>query len=129
MLAATPVLLLLQLLLLPVYLGLMLGAQSGVVVQAGPFIEAFLLLIVLPMALAPGGGLVAVVSPRLSRAARRSASVSGVPVRLRVVPERVSCSDQSPSRSTDPAAGSVTAMGMDRSHSGADRVASKRNTS
>lgn len=52
MLAATPVLLLLQLLLLPVYLGLMLGAQSGVVVQAGPFIEAFLLLIVLPMALA-----------------------------------------------------------------------------
>lgn len=52
MLAATPVLLLLQLLLLPVYLGLMLGAQSGVVVQAGPFIEAFLLLIVLPMGLA-----------------------------------------------------------------------------
>lgn len=35
MLAATPVLLLLQLLLLPVYLGLMLGAQSEVVVQAG----------------------------------------------------------------------------------------------
>jgi ACR3 family arsenite efflux pump ArsB len=52
MLAATPVLLLLQLLLLPVYLGLMLGVQSGVVVQAGPFIEAFLLLIVLPMGLA-----------------------------------------------------------------------------
>ncbi|MEX5628616.1 MULTISPECIES: arsenic resistance protein [Pseudomonas] len=52
MLAATPVLLLLQLLLLPMYLRLMLGAQSGVVVQAGPFIEAFLLLIVLPMALA-----------------------------------------------------------------------------
>jgi len=52
MLASTPVLLLLQLLLLPVYLGLMLGAQSGVVVQAGPFIEAFLLLIVLPMGLA-----------------------------------------------------------------------------
>ncbi|OCW21309.1 arsenic resistance protein [Pseudomonas sp. S3E12] len=52
MLAATPVLLLLQLLLLPVYLGLMLGVQSGVVVQVGPFIEAFLLLIVLPMALA-----------------------------------------------------------------------------
>lgn len=52
MLAATPVLLLLQLLLLPMYLGLMLGGQSGVVVQAGPFIEAFLLLIVLPMGLA-----------------------------------------------------------------------------
>ncbi|MGF6098604.1 arsenic resistance protein [Pseudomonas sp. 18175] len=52
MLAATPVLLLLQLALLPVYLGLMLGAQSEVVVQAGPFVEAFLLLIVLPMVLA-----------------------------------------------------------------------------
>ena len=52
MLAATPVLLLLQLVLLPVYLGLMLGSQSAVVVQAGPFFEAFLLLIVAPMVLA-----------------------------------------------------------------------------
>ena len=52
MLAATPVLLLLQLLLLPVYLGLMLGAHSAVVVAAAPFIEAFLLLIVLPMIMA-----------------------------------------------------------------------------
>ena len=52
MLAATPVLLLLQLVLLPVYLGLMLGAQSNVVVEAGPFVEAFLLLIVVPMVLA-----------------------------------------------------------------------------
>jgi arsenite transporter len=52
MLAATPVLLLLQLLLLPVYLGLMLGAHSAVVVAAAPFIEAFLWLIVLPMVLA-----------------------------------------------------------------------------
>ena len=52
MLAATPVLLLLQLALLPVYLGLMLGAQSEGVVQAGPFVEAFLLLIVVPMVLA-----------------------------------------------------------------------------
>ncbi|WP_017478159.1 arsenic resistance protein [Pseudomonas sp. PAMC 26793] len=52
MLAATPVLLLLQLLLLPVYLGLILGAQSQVVVAVGPFVEAFLLLIVAPMILA-----------------------------------------------------------------------------
>ena len=52
MLAATPLLLLLQLALLPVYLGFMLGAHSGVVVEIGPFIEAFLLLIVLPMLLA-----------------------------------------------------------------------------
>ena len=52
MLAATPVLLLLQLVLLPVYLGLMLGAQSAVVVAAGPFVEAFAWLIVVPMILA-----------------------------------------------------------------------------
>lgn len=52
MLAATPILLLLQLLLLPVYMGVMLGAQSQVVVSVGPFVEAFLLLIVAPMVLA-----------------------------------------------------------------------------
>ncbi|MDE1907941.1 MAG: arsenic resistance protein [Pseudomonas sp.] len=52
MLAATPILLLLQLLLLPVYLGLMLGVQSQVAVAVGPFVEAFLLLIVAPMILA-----------------------------------------------------------------------------
>ena len=52
MLAATPVLLLLQLVLLPVYLGLILGAQSAVVVEVRPFVEAFLLLIVVPMVLA-----------------------------------------------------------------------------
>lgn len=52
MLAATPLLLLLQLALLPVYLGFMLGSHSSVVVEIGPFIEAFLLLIVVPMLLA-----------------------------------------------------------------------------
>ena len=52
MLAATPVLLLLQLALLPVYLGVMLGAQSEGVVVAGPFVQAFVGLIVLPMILA-----------------------------------------------------------------------------
>ena len=66
MLAATPVLLLLQLALLPLYLSLMLGAQSEVVVQAQPFVEAFLLLIVVPMILA-------VVTTSL---ARRSSMVS-----------------------------------------------------
>ena len=52
MLAATPLLLLLQLVLLPVYLGFMLGAQSAVEVAAGPFVEAFVWLIVVPMILA-----------------------------------------------------------------------------
>ncbi|MFL1388514.1 arsenic resistance protein [Pseudomonas tritici] len=66
MLAATPVLLLLQLALLPIYLSVMLGAQSEVVVEARPFIEAFGLLIVVPMVLA-------VVTTSL---ARRSSVVS-----------------------------------------------------
>ncbi len=52
MLAATPLLLLVQLALLPVYLGLILGAHSEVVIAVAPFIEAFLLLIALPMLLA-----------------------------------------------------------------------------
>ncbi|MBK4996338.1 arsenic resistance protein [Pseudomonas sp. S37] len=51
-LAATPVLLLLQLLLLPLYLALMLGDSSNVAISITPFVEAFVLLIVLPMALA-----------------------------------------------------------------------------
>jgi Arsenite efflux pump ACR3 and related permeases len=51
-LAATPVLLLAQLVLLPVYLTLMLGDSSGVAISIAPFVEAFVLLIVLPMILA-----------------------------------------------------------------------------
>ena len=51
-LSATPILLLLQLALLPVYLALMLGGQSEVMISIGPFVEAFLLLIVAPLFLA-----------------------------------------------------------------------------
>lgn len=51
-LSATPILLLLQLVLLPLYLGLMLSNGSGVEVQIGPFLEAFLVLIVVPLILA-----------------------------------------------------------------------------
>ncbi|AVD92358.1 arsenic resistance protein [Pseudomonas sp. SWI36] len=51
-LAATPVLLLAQLVMLPVYLALMLGGSSQVAISITPFVEAFVLLIVLPMALA-----------------------------------------------------------------------------
>ena len=49
-LAATPVLLLAQLALLPLYLALMLG--DNVPLAITPFVEAFVLLIVLPLALA-----------------------------------------------------------------------------
>ncbi len=51
-LAATPVLLLLQLLLLPLYLALMLGSASSVAISISPFVEAFVVLIVLPLVLA-----------------------------------------------------------------------------
>src|SRR5690606_17578205 len=45
-------LLLVQMLLLPVYLGLFLGEQASGLVQAGPFAQAFLWLILLPLLLA-----------------------------------------------------------------------------
>ncbi|HBN9788226.1 TPA: arsenic resistance protein [Pseudomonas aeruginosa] len=51
-LAATPLLLLLQLLLLPLYLQLMLGADASAIIDVWPFVEAFLLLIVLPLVMA-----------------------------------------------------------------------------
>lgn len=51
-LAATPLLLLLQLVLLPIYLAFMLAGESAVVISITPFIEAFLVLIVLPLVLA-----------------------------------------------------------------------------
>lgn len=51
-LASTPLLLLAQMLLLPVYLGLFMGEQASQVIRAGPFLEAFLILIVLPLGLA-----------------------------------------------------------------------------
>ncbi|WP_460418148.1 bile acid:sodium symporter [Pseudomonas sp. microsymbiont 2] len=50
-LAATPVLLLVQLALLPLYLALMLGGGQ-VEISIAPFVEAFVLLIVLPLLLA-----------------------------------------------------------------------------
>ncbi|RYF53949.1 MAG: arsenic resistance protein, partial [Comamonadaceae bacterium] len=52
LLAATPLLLLAQMLLLPVYLQLMLGASASQRVQPGPFIDAFVRLIAVPLLLA-----------------------------------------------------------------------------
>lgn len=52
MLAATPLLLLLQLALLPIYLALLVGADSFITISITPFVEAFLFLIVAPMGLA-----------------------------------------------------------------------------
>lgn len=52
LLAATPLLLLLQMLLLPVYLGLLAGDSAAALVTPKPFLHAFVILIALPLALA-----------------------------------------------------------------------------
>lgn len=52
LLAATPLLLMLQMVLLPLYLHLFLGAQAAQHIQPTPFITAFLQLVVLPLCLA-----------------------------------------------------------------------------
>lgn len=52
LLAATPLLLITQMVLLPGYLFLFLGSGLADVVEVGPFIEAFVVLIVIPLALA-----------------------------------------------------------------------------
>ncbi|MFI0159440.1 arsenic resistance protein [Streptomyces albidoflavus] len=52
LLAATPPLLVAQMVLLPGFLYLFMGAELAEVVEVGPFVEAFLMLIVIPLALA-----------------------------------------------------------------------------
>lgn len=52
LLAATPLLLVAQMLLLPLFLLVFLGSDLADVVEVGPFVEAFLVLIVIPLALA-----------------------------------------------------------------------------
>ncbi|CZO60532.1 arsenic resistance protein [Legionella pneumophila serogroup 1] len=49
LLAATPILLLVQMLLLPVYLGLFLNKNAALLIQTGPFLQAFVGLIVIPL--------------------------------------------------------------------------------
>lgn len=52
LLAATPLLLGAQMLLLPIYLGVMLGPDSGGLIKIEPFVHAFVWLIVVPLLLA-----------------------------------------------------------------------------
>ncbi|MCP3426399.1 bile acid:sodium symporter [Rothia sp. AR01] len=54
LLAATPLLMLLQMALLPLYLLLFAGREALGVIDVGPFLEAFLVLIVVPLAAAAG---------------------------------------------------------------------------
>ncbi|GGX67718.1 arsenic resistance protein [Saccharospirillum salsuginis] len=51
-LASTPLLLFVQMLLLPLYLWLFMGGEATQVMSAGPFLNAFLTLIVVPLGLA-----------------------------------------------------------------------------
>ncbi|MFD2330886.1 arsenic resistance protein [Cohnella sp. GCM10020058] len=54
MLLSTPILFVTQMLLLPVYLWLFMGDKASEVVNPGPFMEAFLIIIVMPLLLALG---------------------------------------------------------------------------
>ncbi|MBB5256019.1 arsenic resistance protein [Rhizobium leguminosarum] len=52
LLAATPILLIVQMIALPVYLSALLGENAASLIQAGPFLHAFVWLIAIPLALA-----------------------------------------------------------------------------
>jgi ACR3 family arsenite transporter len=66
LLAATPVLLIVQMLLLPMYLGLFLGDAATGMIEMAPFIDAFVWLIAVPL----------IAAAVLQSVARRNASVS-----------------------------------------------------
>ncbi|AAY60640.1 arsenic resistance protein (plasmid) [Bacillus cereus] len=51
-LTSTPILFIVQMLLLPLYLWIFMGSETAKIVEPGPFIEAFLGLIVLPLGIA-----------------------------------------------------------------------------
>ncbi|GAB1158753.1 arsenic resistance protein [Paenibacillus illinoisensis] len=52
MLAVTPILFVVQMVLLPLYLWLLTGEEAAQLMKVGPFVEAFLVLIVIPLILA-----------------------------------------------------------------------------
>ena len=62
--AATPALMLIQLVLLPLYLWLFMGQQVAEFIEAGPFIEAFVVIIAIPLSLAWATEYFAERSPR-----------------------------------------------------------------
>ena len=78
-LAATPVLMLAQMLALPLYLWLFMGTEALAVLSAGPLLEAFFLLIALPLALAGG---TQYLKPRNSAARKWDEAMGYLPVPL-----------------------------------------------
>jgi len=81
LLAVTPVLMLVQIVLLPAYLWLMAGPDVLASFDAAPFVEAFLLLIVAPLALAVATQMLASRS-RIGRAIESTAATAMVPVMM-----------------------------------------------
>ena len=77
LLAATPILLLVQMLLLPVYLGLFLGTNAADMFEPAPFLHAFLWLIVIPLLLA---AVTQAGSARHQAGSRLLAALSTLPV-------------------------------------------------
>ncbi len=77
LLAATPVLLLVQLLLLPVYLALFLGGAFVEVIDPAPFVAAFVLYILLPLA---GAAVTERQAARRPAVARWARAMAWVPV-------------------------------------------------
>lgn len=77
LLAATPLLLLAQMLLLPVYLGLFLGSSAAEIVQPEPFARAFLWFIAVPFALA---ALTQFLAPRNAPVGRVTQMLGWLPV-------------------------------------------------
>ncbi|WP_045743660.1 arsenic resistance protein [Actinoplanes rectilineatus] len=76
LLAATPLLMAAQTLLLPVYLVLFAGQDALAAVEPGPFTEAFLVLIVLPLAAA------AIVQARRARRVEQAMAAAMVPLMM-----------------------------------------------
>ena len=75
--AATPALMLVQLLLLPVYLWLFMGNQVADIVEPEPFVEAFVLIIAAPLA---GAWLTQMFSERLETVERWQDAMEWFPV-------------------------------------------------
>lgn len=82
LLASTPLLLLAQMLLLPVYLGLILGPDAAALIEPEPFLRAFLYLIVAPLILA---GLTQLSAICTQTGARFAAAMTWLPVPLTAV--------------------------------------------
>ncbi|MBP1987441.1 ACR3 family arsenite efflux pump ArsB [Halolamina salifodinae] len=91
--ATTPALLLAQLLALPAYLWLFLGPTAAAAVEIGPFLEAFLLIIALPLSLA---WLTEAWAERSPRGASWQAAMGWLPVPMLAVTLLVVIASQLP---------------------------------